>query len=186
MTLQNYIKIFNNILADEENNALDKIVKNLKYETAATIGGVNTNVRNTQIYGLNELDKSLTMIHWLNFMNYMFQQFSEMYKKITSASHLHFRPHARFELQILKYESGGFYDVHTDHAEEVPRTLSFVYFINDDYEGGNLHFILEKNNVVTVEKKRNSLVIFPSNFLYPHTVEPVTKGTRYTVVGWIL
>ena len=38
------------------------------------------------------------------------------------------------------------------------------------------------------EKKPNhgSCVVFPSNFMYPHEVKEVTKGTRYSVMTWIL
>ena len=32
----------------------------------------------------------------------------------------------------------------------------------------------------------NRMIIWPSTFLYPHTVKPVTKGTRYSVVAWAL
>ena len=32
--------------------------------------------------------------------------------------------------------------------------------------------------------KPNSMLIWPSSFLYPHGVEPVTKGTRYSIVAW--
>ena len=28
------------------------------------------------------------------------------------------------------------------------------------------------------------VIIFPSNFMYPHRVEPVTKGARYSYVSW--
>ena len=28
------------------------------------------------------------------------------------------------------------------------------------------------------------LIMFPSNFLYPHQVSPIKKGIRYSVVAW--
>ena len=30
-----------------------------------------------------------------------------------------------------------------------------------------------------------SIVFFPSNFMYPHSIEPITKGTRYSIVAWL-
>jgi predicted 2-oxoglutarate/Fe(II)-dependent dioxygenase YbiX len=36
-----------------------------------------------------------------------------------------------------------------------------------------------------VELKKGELLIFPSNFLYPHKVEPVKKGKRYTYISWV-
>ena len=35
-----------------------------------------------------------------------------------------------------------------------------------------------------VEIGKGDLLIFPSNFLYPHRVDPVTKGVRYSYVSW--
>jgi predicted 2-oxoglutarate/Fe(II)-dependent dioxygenase YbiX len=26
--------------------------------------------------------------------------------------------------------------------------------------------------------------LFPSNYLYPHRITPVTQGTRYSIVTW--
>jgi len=30
-----------------------------------------------------------------------------------------------------------------------------------------------------------SVLVFPSNFLYPHKVCPVKKGVRYSYVSWV-
>ena len=32
---------------------------------------------------------------------------------------------------------------------------------------------------------KGDIIVFPSNFMYPHKVEPVTKGTRYSYISWI-
>jgi predicted 2-oxoglutarate/Fe(II)-dependent dioxygenase YbiX len=36
-----------------------------------------------------------------------------------------------------------------------------------------------------IEFKTGDLIIFPSIFLYPHKVLPVTKGTRYSYISWV-
>ena len=59
--------------------------------------------------------------------------------------------------------------------------ISCLGVLNDDYEGGE--FIMFDD--YKVEFKQGDLVIFPSNFLYPHKVEPVTKGTRYSYISWV-
>jgi len=35
-----------------------------------------------------------------------------------------------------------------------------------------------------IKMNTGDVVIFPSNFLYPHKVNPVTKGVRYSCVSW--
>jgi len=37
-----------------------------------------------------------------------------------------------------------------------------------------------------MDKLKNRMLIWPSNFMYPHLVKPVTKGIRYSVVSWAL
>jgi len=58
--------------------------------------------------------------------------------------------------------------------------LSIVGSLNDDYEGGE--FIMFQDEEIKL--KQGDLMIFPSVFLYPHRVEPVTKGVRNTFVSW--
>ena len=35
-----------------------------------------------------------------------------------------------------------------------------------------------------IKIEAGDLLLFPSVFLYPHKVEPVTKGERYSFVSW--
>jgi predicted 2-oxoglutarate/Fe(II)-dependent dioxygenase YbiX len=59
--------------------------------------------------------------------------------------------------------------------------LSCLGLLNDDYEGGE--FIMFDD--MKIDFKKGDLLIFPSNFLYPHKVQPVTKGTRYSYISWV-
>ena len=59
--------------------------------------------------------------------------------------------------------------------------LSIIGILNDDYEGGELIMFEDKK----IDTKKGDLLIFPSNFLYPHYVTPVTKGVRYSYVAWV-
>ena len=36
-----------------------------------------------------------------------------------------------------------------------------------------------------IQLKKGDVLVFPSNFLYPHKVEPVTKGLRYSIISWV-
>ena len=57
--------------------------------------------------------------------------------------------------------------------------------LNNDYEGGDLSFADQNNEeILKVEKQANRMIIWPSNFLFPHAVLPVTKGKRYSIVAW--
>jgi predicted 2-oxoglutarate/Fe(II)-dependent dioxygenase YbiX len=82
---------------------------------------------------------------------------------------------------LLRYETGQFYTQHTDSYEKFPREISCSFSLNSGYEGGEFAFF---DREVVIKLPKGSALIFPSNFLYPHEVMPVTKGTRYSIVTW--
>ena len=91
--------------------------------------------------------------------------------------------HVRFN----KYAENKKMALHADHIHSmfdgerkgVP-ILSVLGVLNDDYEGGEFYLVDEKTDL-----SKGDIIIFPSNFMYPHKVEPVTKGTRYSYISWI-
>ena len=91
------------------------------------------------------------------------------------------------ELRFNKYDETTLMKLHCDHIHSmfdgsrkgIP-ALSLLGCLNDDYEGGELIFWDDTE----IELKGGSLLIFPSNFLYPHEVKPVKKGSRYSYVSW--
>jgi len=86
-------------------------------------------------------------------------------------------------IRLNKYTIGTSMAEHVDlirrgQHDGVP-VLSMIIAFNDDYEGGK--FIM--NNEI-VELKQGDILIFPSTFLYKHSVTEVTNGTRYSGVIW--
>ena len=84
---------------------------------------------------------------------------------------------------LLKYEKFGFYTQHVDSFTSCPRTISCSFILNDNFKGGDFGFF---NNALTFNLKKGSAIMFPSNFLYPHSVLPVVQGTRYSIVTWFI
>ena len=83
------------------------------------------------------------------------------------------------QIDLLKYGPGGKYDVHTDNSTYTSRTLSVIMNMNDTYEGGDLIFTDQKENEITRYKLgKGSIIFFPSNFIYPYSIQPITKGKR--------
>lgn len=98
--------------------------------------------------------------------------------------------------QLLHYGIDGHYMPHCDGEslwkppgnepliwrKSTDRDLSTVLFLNDDFEGGDFVFPELR---VRVRPEPGMLVCFPSTHEYLHGVEPVTKGTRYSMVNWM-
>ena len=148
-------------------------------------GELHENIRNVETKPLVNFGKSLTETHWCNVLNNIFSKAIEQYKMDLKIADL---STARITtIEALKYEVGGHYDFHVDHFATNPRTMSMILLCNNDYEGGELCFANpDTTGELLVPVKPNRLIIWPSNFLFPHGVKPITKGTRYSVVGWAL
>jgi len=92
------------------------------------------------------------------------------------------------EIRFNKYSENTKMAEHCDHIQSlfegknkgIP-TLSVLGILNDDYKGGE--FIMFQDE--EIKFKKGDLLIFPSIFLFPHKVEPVKKGTRYSFISWV-
>jgi len=189
MEIKKFIKIYDEILPW---NVLSNLIRfaNTQEFTETKIGGgekntVDFNIRRAWGLPLNNLHNSLSIVHWANLLNYYFGFYLNKYPKDVNI--LDFAYSYIRDIEILKYYDTGFYTWHTDHFAAVPRTMSCILLLNNDYEGGNLCFRNpDGSEEWEVEVKPNRMILWPSNFLYPHTVKPVTKGKRYSVVAWAL
>ena len=91
-------------------------------------------------------------------------------------------------VQLARYESAslGFYNWHTDFAGIRPlRKISISIQLSrpEDYDGGDLE-LMYGIEPQTLDRTRGTLIAFPSFML--HRVTPVTRGTRWSLVAWIL
>lgn len=90
-------------------------------------------------------------------------------------------------IRLNRYTPGNTMRTHIDHIHSlfdgrqkgIP-VLSMIGILNEDYDGGELVFF----DNYKIKTKTGDLIIFPSCFLYPHAIEEVTKGTRYSFVSW--
>ncbi len=96
------------------------------------------------------------------------------------------RPKNLVRLMLSRYDQDMYYGSHVDDAlMNGQRTdMSFTLFITppESYEGGAL-VIDETVGERHVKLAAGSLFLYPSNSL--HRVEPVTRGSRLVVVGWL-
>jgi len=96
------------------------------------------------------------------------------------------RPRAMTPLILSRYRAGQTYDLHVDDAlmGGLRTDISFTVFLSDPatYDGGAL--ILEDSlEARAVKLAAGSVFLYPSTTL--HRVEPVTRGERLAVVGWV-
>jgi hypothetical protein len=97
-------------------------------------------------------------------------------------------------LGVLKYTPGGFYVPHIDACERkdvagqmtwmksAKEDVSLLIYLSraSDYEGGALVF---PELSVSVRPQQGMAIAFPSDYRFPHGVEPITSGVRYVIFG---
>ena len=89
-------------------------------------------------------------------------------------------------IRFNKYEVGTMMRRHYDHIHSIfdgkmkgIPIVSIVGNLNEDYEGSEFHCRGKE-----IRLKTGDILMFPSNFMYPHEVTECTKGTRYSFVSW--
>lgn len=95
--------------------------------------------------------------------------------------------HGYLDVRFNKYEVNNEMRIHCDHIytifdgnrRGIP-VLTVLGALNDDYEGGE--FVMFED--YEIKMPAGSVVVFPSNFMFPHEVRPIKSGIRYSYVSW--
>ena len=90
-------------------------------------------------------------------------------------------------VRFNRYDPKSQMKLHCDHIHAmfdgerkgVP-ILTVLGALNDDYEGGELMMFGDHR----IHLPAGSVIVFPSNFMYPHEVKPIKSGIRYSYVSW--
>ncbi len=89
-------------------------------------------------------------------------------------------------MMVSRYDVGQEYGLHVDNAfmGNVRSDLSFTLFLSEPetYDGGALRLELPAGSQA-IRLPAGSLILYPSTSL--HCVEPVTRGQRLAIVGWV-
>jgi len=183
-----YIKRIPKFLNKNICNKTIKEIKKLEWQRH-TFYNVNTN-KSAGISGNQELDVSMNMSDngidskiimgklWLAIDSYIKDYKFNWFNSWQGYSKIRFNRYSK--TKKMAEHCDHIHSLFDGQIKGVP-ILSIVGVLNDNYEGGE--FIMFKNKKIKL--LTGDLLIFPSNFLYPHRVDPVKKGTRYSYVSWV-
>ena len=90
------------------------------------------------------------------------------------------------QTEFLMYEVDGKYEAHVDTFHQLgneTRKLTCLAILNDDFEGGKF-YIMNSNEKIYPPQEKGDIIVFPS--FIDHTITPITKGKRYSLVLWNL
>jgi predicted 2-oxoglutarate/Fe(II)-dependent dioxygenase YbiX len=181
------IIIKENIIPQENIEEIMLLTNNKDISQATTINtddkenpNTNLEVRNTLWYHVTEeMAKKFEQAVAQCFREYVIPKYNCEFKS--------YEP-----VQFLGYPVGGHYQEHNDgesfnHTTRqwekiMPRDVSFLFYLNDQYGGGELEFY---DLGLTIKPKKGMMIAFPSYKEFAHMVHPVTWGHRYSLVSWV-
>ena len=178
---------WNNLFTDEELDQIFEYCNDLPAETA------HTGHQKTEQTTREDVRKSqVAWVYRNNDTEWIFSRYDGAVQRInTSLFNVDIEPLS--SLQFTRYEEdGGHYDWHWD-MQLAPepfepniirqRKISVVTQLNDpeDYNGGVLK-VGPCGRIYDIDQGKGVTCMFLS--FVNHMVTPVTKGTRYSLVGW--
>jgi hypothetical protein len=188
------IVVYSNVIPDSENLYLEIeegiVSAGLSWQQAAVKEGnedhVNKSSRDTSSFGIvykggiSDDYSSFSSSLQTTLNNIFFESFDKIEKDYQGSYGIYTTWHDSYG--ILKYGIGQKFTNHIDDHPDYHRRMSTVYYLNDNYSGGEINF--PRFNI-TYKPKANQMIVFPSTYVYNHSVSEVTEGTRYAVVSWM-
>lgn len=187
MSLNNFIHQFHNAFNINTISTVIKYANNVAFQKAqiGPQGVIDENIRKVEQHPLTSDHQLLSNAHWANYFNHHICAYMNHYLKLKKFKYSS-TIHSLNQIELLKYTETNHYDFHIDGDVNIHRTLSAILFLNNDYKNGDLCFKNPINDDEYIIKPIcGSLVIFPSNMFFPHSVKPIIQGVRYTIVAWV-
>lgn len=190
------IVVYNDVIVDSNSlyNDIEEgmISAKIEWESARVKEGDNTNIintmtRNTSTIGIpyigkieDSISNNFSQEFYTTLNNLFFENFDPIEKDYMSTYGIKTNWHDQYG--ILKYGKDQFFTNHIDDHPDFHRRISIIYYLNDNYSGGEINF---PRFGITFKPKANQMIIFPSTYVYNHSVSPVIDGERYAVVSWL-
>ena len=183
--MKEWIGYYENVLSDELSNNIMSIKDGWKPSTYSNHKGNIGLEKSKERVVMDENYIKNGNTYWAPLCN-VTRITIDLYKK-KHPYMIRFTPQKLTDFRVNRYGKGGFMSEHCDnihhsHGQQYGfPEASLLFFLNDNYKGGEI-VIAD----TLYKPKRNSAIIFPSNFMYPHYVNKVEKGTRYSIITWLM
>ena len=173
-----------NVFSQDQLDTIDKFVKQYTYKIQ--VAKIVTN-------GTQDNSYRRTDLLWLDDLKELESVYQTVEQVINSINDTHYNWSLDYlemmQFGMYKSKDNGFYDVHTDSKLKTNngkvRKLSFSILANDpsEFDGGDF-LIHDQATPRKIPFAKNRAVFFPS--FIPHSVTPVTRGIRKSIVGWVV
>lgn len=163
-----------------------------KHVQGITGRGLNINVKDTTeilIPSSNKIDTiDIHTNRWIKIYNFLINELMKNinnYLKKEIGQNLQQREKNIYSIQIQRYDKNkGHYIWHNDQRVEKSnsrhRAITFLWYLNTVDEGGETGFINYK-----VKPETGKLLLFPSDWSYPHCGNVPISNDKYIMTGWV-
>lgn len=184
MNLTDFIIVIPNLIDDKLCKTIINEFSEDEYQDAIIESdSVEKNIRNCQTISLstnetinvNKSSRDLIDAELFKVMNSAILQYSKIHKELNISQDTGY--------ELLRYKKNNFYKEHIDSFTSRPRAVTCSLVLNNKFKGGEFSFF---NNKISYKLNSGDAILFPSNFMYPHSVQPIKSGIRYAIVTWFL
>ena len=181
------IIIKENVIPQENIDEIMLLTNNTKDISQATIindkvegGDTDLEIRNTLWYHItDEMAQNLEIAVSQCFRNFVIPKYHCEFKSYEPVQFLGYPPGGHYK----GHNDGEHFNMETRQWEKImDRDVSFLFYLNDQYGGGELEFY---DLGLTIKPKKGMMIAFPSYKDFAHMVHPVTWGYRYSLVSWV-
>lgn len=189
--IKSYVKVYENAIPKANLNNLNKLLKKQgkkwqKHEFHDNVNDKYTTYKDDlDVMFQHQLEGKL-LTCWQTLMDDTWKTIKQYHIDLQMGWYCNWAGYT--PIRFNKYSPGENMKLHCDHihtifdgqVKGIP-ILSIVGVLNNDYKGGE--FIMWEKEEIKIPA--GSILMFPSNFMYPHKVTPVTSGARYSFVSWV-
>jgi Rps23 Pro-64 3,4-dihydroxylase Tpa1-like proline 4-hydroxylase len=186
LTMNDYVKVYNNLLTEETCHDLCKDIKE-NPNTLEFTGHLSDSLRKGSFINTFSTNNSFTK-KFDSIVENVIEIISEKYTNdVRPLYYSYGNKFNHYNYQILKYDKDDYFRIHHDHYAEIlnfSRLFSICLYLNEDYEGGELEF--PSTEIGKEYKfKMGDAIVFPSHWMFYHGVKPILSGNRYSIIIWV-
>ena len=174
--IKDYIKVYDNFLSEDLCNKMLEEYKKISWKPVSSDefdnGAFDTSFDETE-YDDIVMDQFRMLLH--KYLQFLDLSHFQGWTGFTNPKHDRFS-----KGQALKKHCDHIHTLFSDEHEGVP-ILTIQAVMNTNYKGGDIIFYDD----MKIKVKQGDVLIFPSSFLHPYRIEPVTEGIKYNIVSWV-
>jgi hypothetical protein len=178
-----YIHQYDEIASIELCNQIIKLIEESDSYKNENINSQRNPTRNNSSLGITsrvnidfniaEADK---IVHSL--FSFCHKTYVNSNKALHFALQYNFYNHLSCSYVYRRYDKNDDYDWHIDRSPEKEFVLSYLLYLNDNFEGGDTLFLDDR---IRVKPKTGSMLCFPCNIQMTHKSTKIKKGTKRVI-----